>query len=55
MQKDVNKTKVIRRYTEYLELHTGAPAVHWEDNNFFISVVEAKIFTTRVKHINIPV
>ena len=40
---------------EALALHTGAPTVHWEDNTSFISVVEAKRVTTRVKHIDIPV
>ena len=35
-------------------LHTGAPTVHWEDNTIFISVVEAKIVTPIVKHIDIP-
>ena len=34
---------------EALELHTGAPTVHWEDNPTCISVVEAKIVTPRVK------
>ena len=38
-----------------LALHTGAPTVHWEDNTSFISVLEAKIVTPRVKHIDIPV
>ena len=37
--KAVKKTKVIRRYMEALELYTGAPTVHWEDNKSFISVV----------------
>ena len=55
MYKAVKKTKVIRRYMEYLSLHTGAPIVHWEDNTNCISVVEAKIVTPRVKHIDIPV
>ena len=40
---------------EALELHTGAPTVHWEDNPTCISVVEANIFTPRVRHIEIPV
>ena len=39
---------------EVLEIHTGAPTVNWEDNTSCISVVEAKIITTRVKHIDIP-
>ena len=38
-----------------LELHTGAPTVHWEDNTSYISYIEAKKVTPRVKHINIPV
>ena len=38
-----------------LSIHTGAPTLHWEDNITCISVVEAKIFTPRVKHIDIPV
>ena len=40
---------------EYLALHTDAPTVHWEDNTIFIYVVESKIVTPRVKHIEIPV
>ena len=55
MYKAVNKTKVIRRYTEDLELHTGAPTLHWEDNISCISAVESKRATPRVKHIDIPV
>ena len=38
-----------------LALHTGAPTVHWEDNTSCISVVEDKIVTPRVTHIDIPV
>ena len=37
-----------------LALHTWEPIVHWEDNINFISVVDSKRVTTRVKHINIP-
>ena len=40
---------------EALALHTGAPKVNLEDNTSCISVVEAKIVTSRVKHIDIPV
>ena len=40
---------------EYLALHAGAPTVHLEENTCCISVVEAKIVTPRVKHIEIPV
>ena len=40
---------------EALALYTGAPTVHWEYNTSCISVVEAKIFTPIVKHIDIPV
>ena len=40
---------------EALSLHTGAPTVHWEDNKMFISVVEAKRVTPRLKQINIHV
>ena len=39
---------------EALELYTGAPTVHWEDNTSCISV-EAKRVTPRVKHTDIPV
>ena len=49
MYKSIKKTKGIRRYAEDLTLHTGAPTVHWEENAGFISIVEAKIVTTRVK------
>ena len=38
-----------------LALHTGAPTVQWGDNTSCISVVEAKIVTPIVKHIDIPV
>ena len=38
-----------------LALHTGAPTLHWEYNTSCISVVEAKIVTPRVKHIDITV
>ena len=55
MYEDLNNIKVIRGYMESLALHTGAPAVHWEENTSCISVVEYKGVTTRVKHINIPV
>ena len=40
---------------EYLALHTGALIIHWEDNTGYISVVEAKRVTNRVKHIDINV
>ena len=40
---------------EALAIHTGAPTVHWEDNQSCISAVEAKIVTPRVKHIDITV
>ena len=55
MYKAVNKTKAIQIYTEALELHTGAPTVHWEYNKIYIFVVEAKRVTPRVKHIEIAV
>ena len=40
---------------EALALHTGEPTSYWEDNTGYIYVVEAKIVTPRVKHIDIPV
>ena len=40
---------------EDLALHTGAPTVHWEDNISCIYVVEDKIVTPRIKHIDILV
>ena len=40
---------------EAISLHTDAPKLHWEDNKSFISIIEAKMFTTIVKHIEIPV
>ena len=55
MYKAFKKTRVVRRYTEALALHTDAPKVHWEDNTNFISVFESKIVTPRVKHVDIPV
>ena len=55
MYKAVKKTKVIQRYMEALEIHTGVPTVYCEDNASFIYVVEAQRVTPRVKHIDIPV
>ena len=55
MYKAVKKTKVIWSYMEALALHTGAPTIHWEDNTSCISVLEAKIVTPRVKHMDILV
>ena len=40
---------------EVLSIHTGAPTVNWDYNTSFIPVVEAKIVTPRVKHIDITV
>ena len=40
---------------ESLAIYTGAPTLNWEDNTSYTSVVEAKIVTPRVKHIDIPV
>ena len=40
---------------EALALHTGVPKVHWEDNTHCIYVIEDKIVSTRVKHIDITV
>ena len=53
--KAVKKTKVIWRYMEDLSLHTGAHKVHQKDNTGWISVVEAKRVTPRVKLIDITV
>ena len=55
MYKYVKKTKVIRRYTGALALHIGAPIVNCKDKTSCIYVVDAKRFTPRVKHIDIPV
>ena len=51
----VKKIKAIWRYTESLEIHSGATAAHWEDNTSCISVSEYKIVTPRVKHIDTTV
>ena len=40
---------------EALSLHTGETTLHWEDNTNYISVVESKRDTPRVKHTDIPV
>ena len=40
---------------EALALRTGAPTGHLEDKTSCIYVVEYKIVTPRVKHIDIPV
>ena len=55
MYKAVKKTQVLWGYTEFLELHTGAPTVHCEDNTSCTSIVEAKIVTPGVKHVDITV
>ena len=49
------KNKFIRRYMEALALHTDEPTVHWAYNTSYISVVESKIVTPIVKHIDITV
>ena len=54
MYKSVNKTKIIWRYMKSLALHTGAPKVNWEYNKSCIYVVESKLVTHGVKHIDIP-
>ena len=38
-----------------LSIHTGALTVHLEDNTDYISVVDSKRVTPRVKHIGFPV
>ena len=45
----------IRRYMESLVLHTGAIKIHLKDNTICIYVVEAKIVTPKVKHVDITV
>ena len=55
MYKSINKIKIIRRFVEALVFHTVAHIVYWEDSTSFISVVEAKIVTPKVKHIDIPI
>ena len=40
---------------EVVSTQTVEPTVHWEYNTSCISVVEAKIVTPRVKHIDIIV
>ena len=40
---------------EALALHTVVPTVHWEDNTSCISIVEVKIFTPIIKHIDFTV
>ena len=50
----VKKIKVLKRYMESLALRNSAPTVHWEDNTSFISIVEAKRVTPRVKNMVIP-
>ena len=40
---------------ESLALHTDAPTVHLEYNTSCIYLIEAKIVTPRVKHVDIPV
>ena len=52
MYEVVKKTKSTRRYMEDLALHTGAPTLQCEYKSF-ISFIEAKIFTSRAKLIDI--
>ena len=40
---------------EALALHTGEPTVHWEDNISYISVVETKNVSNKVKRNDINV
>ena len=40
---------------EALAIYTGTSTLHWEGNTSCIFVVEAKIYTPRVKHIDISV
>ena len=53
--KYVKKTMAIRIFIEELALHTGAPTVNLEDNTSCISIVEAKMGTSGVTYIYIPV
>ena len=55
MYKGVKDNKPIWCYMEDLALHNIAPTLHWEESTRFISVVEAKTITPRVKHIDITV
>ena len=55
MYKAVKKTKAIRRYKYALEIHTGAPTLHWEENTSYIYVIEARMVIPAVKKIHIPV
>ena len=55
MYKAVNKNKAVHRYIESLAIHTGSPTVNWEENTSYISVVEDKIVTPRVKHLDIHI
>ena len=42
MYKSTTNTEDIHHQMEDLEIYTGAPTVHWEDNTSCIYVVEAK-------------
>ena len=55
MYKAEKIAKVLQHYMEALPLQTGAPAVYWEYITGCIYVVEAKILTPRVKHIDFPI
>ena len=55
MYKAEKKFNVIRRYMEALALHTSAPTLHWYDRNSFISIVESKRVTPRVKQFDVHV
>ena len=55
MYETVNKTKAIKRYMEALSLHTWAQSVHRKKNESYIDVVEYKIVTPRLKHIDLLV
>ena len=54
MYKAVKNIKATWIYVDALAVHSGETIAHWEYNRSFIYIVEAKIFTSRVKHIDIP-
>ena len=53
MYKALNNTKAIWGYTEDLEIHTGPPALNYEDNTRCIYAIKVKRVTPIVKHIYI--
>ena len=54
MYTSVNITKHIRRYTEFYGIKMGNPAVNYEDNKIYITIVKSNRVIPRIKNIVTP-